>query len=56
MNEDIDAIENNQTWDLGDIPADKTSIGVKWVYNTKLNEKGELKKYKARLVSKGYAQ
>ena len=56
MNEEIDAIEKNQTWDLVDIPADKTSIGVKWVYKTKLNEKGELEKHKARLVAKGYAQ
>ena len=56
MNEEIDAIEKNQTWDLVDIPADKTSIGVKWVYKTKLNEKGELEKHKERLVAKGYAQ
>ena len=56
MNEYIDAIEKNQTWDLVDIPADKTNIGVKWVYKTKLNEKGELEKHKARLVAKGYAQ
>ena len=56
MNQEIDAIEKNQTWDLVDIPVDKTSIGVKWVYKTKLNEKGELEKNKARLVAKGYAQ
>ena len=49
------AIEKNETWDLNDIPANKTSIAVKWVQNTKLNEKGELEKHKARLVSKGYA-
>ena len=29
MNEEIDAIEKNQTWDLVDIPIGKTSIGVK---------------------------
>ena len=55
MNEEIDAIEKNLTWDLVDIPANKTSIGVKWVYKTKLNEKGELEKNKERLVSKVYA-
>ena len=56
INEEIDAIEKNQTWDLVDIPAEKTSIGVKWVYKTKLKEKGELEKHKASLVAKGYAQ
>ena len=55
MNEDIDVIEKNQTWDLVDIPGDKTYIGFKWVYKTKLNENGELEKNKARLVVKGYA-
>jgi len=44
MNENIDAIERNQTWDLVDIPASKTSIGVKWIYKTKLNEKEEVEK------------
>ena len=31
-------------------------IGVKWVFKTKFNENGEVEKYKARLVVKGYAQ
>ena len=56
MNEEIDAIEKNQTWDLVDILTNKINIGVKWVYKTKLNEKGELEKHRERLVSKGYAQ
>lgn len=32
------------------------TIGVKWVFKTKLNESGEIDKCKARLVAKGYAQ
>ena len=40
MNEEIDAIGKNPTWDLVDILADKTNIGVNWVYKTKVNEKG----------------
>ena len=56
MNEEIVAIEKNETWDLVDLHANKTSIGVKWVYKTKPNEKGELEKHKEIFVLKGYAQ
>jgi hypothetical protein len=40
MNQDIESIEKNNTWDLVDIPKHNKSIGVKWVYKTKLNERG----------------
>jgi len=39
INEEIEAIERNKTWDFVDLPADKSNIGVKWVHKTKLNEK-----------------
>ena len=56
MNNKIDAIERNKTWNLVDLPANKNPVGVKWVYKTKLNEKGEIDKHKARLVAKGFSQ
>jgi hypothetical protein len=56
MNQEIDSIEKNNTWDLVDLPKHKTSIGVKWVYKTKLNEKGQIEIHKARLVAKGFSQ
>jgi hypothetical protein len=56
MNEEIEAIERNNTWDLVDLPIGKTNIGVKWVYKTKFNEKGKVEKHKERLVAKGFAQ
>lgn len=31
-------------------------IGVKCVFKTKFNEKGEIDKFKARLIAKGYHQ
>jgi hypothetical protein len=40
MNQEIDSIEKKKTWDLVDFPRNKKSIGVKWVYKTKLNKKG----------------
>jgi Reverse transcriptase (RNA-dependent DNA polymerase) len=31
-------------------------IGVKWVFKKKMNPQGEIERYKARLVVKGYRQ
>lgn len=38
MDVKIKAIDKNDTWELIDLPREKT-IGVKWIYKTKLNEK-----------------
>ena len=37
MDEEINAIEKNNTWELVDLPKGKEVIGVKWVYKTKSN-------------------
>eukprot|EP00253_Pinus_taeda_P008551 PITA_08551 len=39
MDEEINAIERNKTWDLVELPKGKEVIGVKWVYKTKSYEK-----------------
>jgi vacuolar-type H+-ATPase catalytic subunit A/Vma1 len=56
MNEELDQIEKNQTWELVPRPKNKNVIGTKWVYKNKMNEDGKVIKNKARLVCKGYAQ
>lgn len=56
METELESIEKNDTWVLTDLPKGAKKIGVKWVYKTKRNERGEVDKYKARLVVKGYAQ
>ena len=56
MNEEIRAIERNNTWELTDLPKGARPIGVKWVYKKKTNAEGEVERYKARLVVKGYKQ
>ena len=56
MNEEIHAIEKNDTWELTTLPEGKKPIGVKWVYKTKYNPNGEIDRFKARLVAKGYKQ
>ena len=42
--------------ELGGLMPRAMKIRVKWIYKTKLNEFGEVEKYKARLVVKGYTQ
>jgi hypothetical protein len=56
MDLEMEAIVKNKTWELVIPPEGIKRIGVKWIFRTKLNEKGEVDKCKARLVVKGYAQ
>ncbi|RVW82656.1 Retrovirus-related Pol polyprotein from transposon RE1 [Vitis vinifera] len=53
MQEELNMIDKNNTWELVDRPSHKKPIGVKWVYRTKLNSDGSINKHKARLVVKG---
>ena len=56
MNEELDQIEKNDTWELVPRPTNKNVIGSKWVYKNKMNDQGNIVRNKARLVCKGYAQ
>ena len=56
MEEEINAIKKNNTWELSTLPKGYEAIGVKWVYKAKKNAQGDVERYKARLVAKGYKQ
>lgn len=56
MNQELKALEANETWDLMVLPEGKRSIGCKWVYKLKHKANGEIEKHNARLVAKGYTQ
>jgi hypothetical protein len=56
MNEELDQIEKNNTWEMVQRPEGKNVIGSKWIFKNKLNEKGQVIRNKARLVCKVYAQ
>jgi len=56
MMEEMEAIEDNKTWSLADLPPGRRAIGLKWVFKVKRDEHGAVSKHKARLVVKGYAQ
>jgi hypothetical protein len=55
MDEELDQIDKNDTWELVPRPKNKNLIGTKWVFRNKLNEDGQVIRNKARLVCKGYA-
>ncbi|KAI3668905.1 hypothetical protein L6452_40122 [Arctium lappa] len=51
MHEEMEALSKNNTWELCPLPKGSRAIGCKWVYKVK-----DDKRYKARLVVKGFAQ
>ncbi|GJS83464.1 retrovirus-related pol polyprotein from transposon TNT 1-94 [Tanacetum coccineum] len=55
MNEEMEALQKNQTWELVKLPPKKT-VRCRWIYTVKLDSKGNIDRYKARLVAKGYTQ
>jgi hypothetical protein len=54
MQEEIDSVKRNQTWELADLPQGHHAITLKWVYKLKRNEVGDIVKHKARLVARGF--
>jgi hypothetical protein len=52
MNEELDQIEKNKTWDLVPRPNDKNVIGTKWVNKKKLNEDGQIVRNKEWTLKK----
>jgi hypothetical protein len=56
MRTEMQAIEENGTWVVCDLPAKQRAIGLKWVFKLKKDPEGRVVKHKARLVAKGYAQ
>ena len=56
MNEEIKCLNNNNTWDLVDLPESRRAVGSKWVFKKKLDENNQVISHKARLVAQGFSQ
>ncbi|XP_021756062.1 uncharacterized protein LOC110721222 [Chenopodium quinoa] len=54
MQKEIQALMDNDTWDLVQLPKGKKAIGCKWVFKVKLKADGSVERLKARLVAKGF--
>ena len=55
MEEELDQIIKNNTWEIVARPKDKNVIGPKWVFRNKMNKQGEVIRKKVRVVCKGYS-
>jgi Reverse transcriptase (RNA-dependent DNA polymerase) len=56
MEEELEALENNKTWEIIQKPKNKKLVGCRWVYKIKYNRDETIEMYKARLVAKRYTQ
>jgi hypothetical protein len=54
MNAEIMALERNKTWHLVPPQKGRNVIDCKWVYYIKKKQDGNLDRYKARLIAKGF--
>ena len=56
MNEEIKSMKDNDVWDLVPLPKGVKPNGCKWIFKTKRDSKGDVERYKVRLITKGYTQ
>jgi len=56
IQEEIIALESNNTWELVKLPVGKRPIDSKWIFKIKPDNEGRQEHYKARLVIKGCSQ
>ncbi|KAB1209992.1 Retrovirus-related Pol polyprotein from transposon TNT 1-94 [Morella rubra] len=53
---EIQALEDNGTWTITNLPPGKQAVGCKWVYKVKYHSDGSVERYKTRLIAKCYTQ
>lgn len=56
MQEEMDSMYRNKVWKLVKRPADKNIVSCKWVFRTKRKPNGDIERYRARLVARGFSQ
>lgn len=53
---ELESLVANGTWCVVERPASANVVDLKWVLHVKKNAAGEIDKYKARLVARGFTQ
>ena len=56
MRSELKSMDENQVWNLVDLPDGARPVECKWVFKKKTDMDGNVSVYKARLVAKGFQQ
>ena len=56
MVEEYNSIMTNDVWEVVPRPYEISVVGSRWIYKIKHAVDGNIEKFKARFVAKGYAQ
>ena len=54
MNDELASMYKNEFWDLVKLPIDCKPVSCKWVFKIKRDAQGNIQRYKARLIAKGF--
>lgn len=52
----MESLRKNQNWDLVSLPKGRKAIGNRWFFRVKQNQVGQVERFEARLVAKGFSQ
>jgi hypothetical protein len=56
MEEELRSVSSNDVYDLVEILNGAKRVGCKWIYKIKYDSKEKIKRFKTRLVAKGFTQ
>ena len=56
MQDEMDSLHENHTYELVELPKGKRALRNKWVYKLKPRDGGNPPRHKARIVMKGFQQ
>ena len=56
MKDEMKSMQDNDVWNLVEFSESVKLIGCKWIFKTKRDSKGNVERYKAQLVAKGFIQ
>ena len=56
MDEEMQSLLKNHTWDVVPLSFGKKAVGCKWVHTKKRHADGTLERYKSRLIARGFTQ